>query len=199
MSPHWTLTALLILLLVGVVKAGYLFLRLAILAGMGLMGMYLMHKLAQDYNKIRGPMKAVQAAGRLLGIWKRSIPDEALFTPLHDEPPIFDPFKIFDDKSHFGDHLHPTFENVLKFDQNECTRRLVCQLASRKQRLNQNESTILKLIKMKTNQKESNLARQVFEEAANVGYKSKDPKKCQEVFKKCRFTDKQMQRVIRVF
>ncbi|KAL1456706.1 hypothetical protein WDU94_001414 [Cyamophila willieti] len=120
-----------------------------------------------------------------------------MFTPLHDEPPIFDPFKVFDE-SNFGDHLHPTFENVLKFDQNECTRRLVCQLATRKQRLNQNESTILKLIKMKSNQKD-NHARQVFEEAANVGYKSKDPKKCQEVFKKCRFTDKQMQRVIRVF
>ncbi|KAI5702079.1 uncharacterized protein LOC103505216 [Diaphorina citri] len=205
MLRSWTI-ALLVLLLAGVAKAGYHFIRLALMAGMGLIGLWLLHKLAQDYNKIRNPQKAVKAAGRLLGLWKRSIPDDPLFDQFRDpDQPILDPFKFFDDKYNgrydeddISLNVHPNFDTVLYFDQNECARRLVCQLATRNKDLNQNESTILKLIKMKSNQKDSR-SRAIFQEAADVGYKSKDPKKCKEVFKKCRFTDWQMQRVIRVF
>lgn len=38
----------------GLVKAHTHFIRLALLAILGLLGMYLLHKLAQDWNKIRG-------------------------------------------------------------------------------------------------------------------------------------------------
>lgn len=202
MSRNWTLIALLLLLLAGVAKAGYHFIRLALLAGMGLIGMWLLHKLAQDYNKIRKPAQAVKAAGRLLGLWKRSISDEMVHH-LEGLEPVLDPFKFFDEKYGQSDtddvslSVHPNFDTVLYFDQNECARRMVCQLATRK-RLNQNESAVLKLIKMQTNQKD-NHGREVFRKAADVGYKSKDPKKCKEIFKKCRFTDAQMLRVIRVF
>lgn len=201
MSRNWTLIALLLLLLAGVAKAGYHFIKLALMAGMGLIGLWMLHKLAQDYNKIRKPAQAAKAAGRLLGLWKRSI-SEDMVHQLEDQEPVLDPFKFFDEKYGSFDsddvslNVHPNFDTVLYFDQNECARRMICQLATRKQ-LNQNESAILKLIKMK-NQKDRH-GREVFRKAADVGYKWKDAKKCKEVFKRCRFTDAQMLRVIRVF
>lgn len=202
MPQHWTLTALLIILIITVVKAGHLFIKLALTLGMGLIGLYLLHKLAQDYNKIRMPVKAAQTAGRLLGLWKRSIPDEPLLQQFHTKSTVLDPFTFLDEK--FADEgevdspvFHPNFDTVLQYDQKECARRLVCTLATRKL-LNKNESTILKLIKLKSNQKDSQ-GRVVFEKAAAIGYKSKDPKKCKEAFKKCRMTDRQMQIVMRVF
>lgn len=52
----WKATAIAItfIILGGLVKAGMHFIRLALLAILGLLGMYLLHKLAQDWNKIRG-------------------------------------------------------------------------------------------------------------------------------------------------
>lgn len=69
--------AFLLLILTGVAKASLHFIRLLVLAGAGLAGMYMVHLLAQDWTKIR-PNRP--AATRLLqsalqGISKRSIPD----------------------------------------------------------------------------------------------------------------------------
>lgn len=51
----WKATAITITIIIlgGLVKAHMHFIRLALLAIMGLLGMYLLHKLAQDWNKIR--------------------------------------------------------------------------------------------------------------------------------------------------
>jgi len=67
----------LVLVMGAAVKAHIHFIRLALLAAMGLCGMWMMHKLAQDYHKISSrPMKPAAMAAKLLGLGKRSIPDE---------------------------------------------------------------------------------------------------------------------------
>lgn len=65
----------LMLLLAGMVRAGYHFIRLALLAAMGLAGMYMLHMLAQDYNKITNRPRPAVAATRALfrAITKRDV------------------------------------------------------------------------------------------------------------------------------
>lgn len=72
-SRHTLYQLLVILAISTIVRAGGHFVRLALLAFMGLMGMWMMHKLAQDYQHYSKP---AHAAGKLLGLWKRSIPDQ---------------------------------------------------------------------------------------------------------------------------
>lgn len=69
----------LVLVMGAAVKAHIHFIRLALLAAMGLAGMWMMHKLAQDWQKISSRPKPMAMAGKLLGLWKRSI-DEAVST-----------------------------------------------------------------------------------------------------------------------
>lgn len=73
---RFALIGFLVLVMGAAVKAHIHFIRLALLAAMGLAGMYMMHKLAQDWHKISSHnSKPAATAGRLLGLWKRSIPD----------------------------------------------------------------------------------------------------------------------------
>lgn len=76
---RFAIIGFLVLVMGAAVKAHIHFIRLALLAAMGLAGMWMMHKLAQDWQKIsHRPAKPAAAAmaGKLLGLWKRSIPDE---------------------------------------------------------------------------------------------------------------------------
>lgn len=68
-----TLIGFLVLVMGAAVKAHIHFIRLALLAAMGLAGMWMMHKLAQDWQKISSRPKPAAMAGKLLGLWKRSI------------------------------------------------------------------------------------------------------------------------------
>jgi len=73
--------AVLLLILIGSARAGYHLVRIVVLAGIGLAGMYMLHKLAQDYQKIQGnrpssgAAKVAAAGGRALlrAIFKRSV------------------------------------------------------------------------------------------------------------------------------
>lgn len=77
-NMRFAIIGFLVLVMGAAVKAHIHFIRLALLAAMGLAGMWMMHKLAQDWHKISSsrPAKPAAMAGRLLGLWKRSIPDE---------------------------------------------------------------------------------------------------------------------------
>ena len=73
-------TSLFLLLMAATVRAHLHFVRLAVMALTGLAGMYMLHLLAQDYNKITNrpnrpaAPKALLAAGKALGLFKRSVP-----------------------------------------------------------------------------------------------------------------------------
>lgn len=76
-STHLFVVILLAVIL-GVARAQLHIIRLALLAAMGLGGLYLLHLLAQDYNTIRQPARpAVKLAATALRalLVKRSIPD----------------------------------------------------------------------------------------------------------------------------
>jgi len=76
---RFAIIGFLVLVMGAAVKAHIHFIRLALLAAMGLVGMWMMHKLAQDWHKISSsgkPAKPAAMAGKLLGLWKRSLPDE---------------------------------------------------------------------------------------------------------------------------
>lgn len=76
---RFAIIGFLVLVMGAAVKAHIHFIRLALLAAMGLAGMWMMHKLAQDWHKISSsgkPAKPAAMAGKLLGLWKRSLPDE---------------------------------------------------------------------------------------------------------------------------
>ncbi|KAL4105108.1 hypothetical protein QTP88_020380 [Uroleucon formosanum] len=77
-NMRFTIIGFLVLVMGAAVKAHIHFIRLALLAAMGLAGMWMMHKLAQDWHKISSsrPAKPAAMAGKLLGLWKRSLPDE---------------------------------------------------------------------------------------------------------------------------
>lgn len=81
-----TTVTILVLVLSSLVKAHIHFIRLALLLLLGLAGMYLLHKLAQDWNRIRGgggggggggrPQRLASAFGtatRFFRISKRSV------------------------------------------------------------------------------------------------------------------------------
>lgn len=74
-TMRFALIGFLVLLISAAVKAHVHFIRLALLAAMGLAGMYMMHKLAQDWHKISTHNRPAAMAGKLLGLWKRSIPE----------------------------------------------------------------------------------------------------------------------------
>ncbi|CAH0388139.1 unnamed protein product [Bemisia tabaci] len=173
----------LILILSGVVKAHLHFIRLALLAAMGLIGLYLIHKLAQDWNKIRGGGGGGGRPGRVLGLFKRSAPE---YTELD---------QMVDDSF---DHL-PTFESILSQDPMGCARRLVCQIAAKPTKdLQPDEKQILSVLSAEDGFG-PDPARDQFKAAAALGRKKRSEFVCLKTFRKCHFTANQMLKLVRLF
>lgn len=79
MIDRTVLTTLLLLLASAVVKAHWGGLKLLLLAGAGIAGLYMVHLLAQDYNKYQAnrPSRGFGLVSGLIS--KRSIPDDVSF------------------------------------------------------------------------------------------------------------------------
>ncbi|XP_025421953.1 uncharacterized protein LOC112691773 isoform X2 [Sipha flava] len=176
-----TLIGFLVLVMGAAVKAHIHFIRLALLAAMGLMGMWMMHKLAQDWQKISSsnrpakPASAAMAAGKLLGIWKRSIPDAHLDEFVEES---LDDFYKFDD--------------ILRQDRSTCARKMICQIAATPQnQLNRVETNLLKMLSPSEHFGDD-AAKNIFRKAMNFGRSKKDVKACHQEYKKCRFNTRQM-------
>uniref|UniRef100_A0A8D8T6D7 Uncharacterized protein n=2 Tax=Cacopsylla melanoneura TaxID=428564 RepID=A0A8D8T6D7_9HEMI len=173
---------LVILALSALVRAGGHFMRLAMMALMGLMGMWLMHKLAQDYQHY---MKPAHAAGKLLGLWKRSIPDQEI-----------EKLKLESHLPFVNENAYITFAEILDYDQSQCARRLVCEVGTTPYtHLNTHEKTIMNILRFKQN----NDAHSVFRTAAALGKLTKDTRVCKNYFSKCKLTEDQMKRIMKVF
>lgn len=93
-----TTMAIFIMIFGSLVKAHMHFIRLALLCILGLLGMYMLHKLAQDWNKIRGggggggggggsrPQRLASVlgmAGTLFRISKRSVDSQVRLTTFY--------------------------------------------------------------------------------------------------------------------
>ncbi|XP_050425886.1 uncharacterized protein LOC126836471 [Adelges cooleyi] len=164
-----------LLVMAATIKAHIHFMRLALLCILGLAGMWMMHKLAQDWQKISGSNRPVQTAGRLLGLWKRSIPDATMDTYVEESMNNF--YK---------------FDEILKFDKSMCARKMVCQIAATpKNLLNQVEVNILKMLSPDEHFGD-NPAKDIFRKAMDLGHRKKSTKACDAEYKKCRFNTHQM-------
>ncbi|XP_008467469.1 uncharacterized protein LOC103504942 [Diaphorina citri] len=173
---------LVILALSALIRAGGHFMRLALMMFMGLMGMYLMHKLAQDYQHWQRP---AHAAGKLLGLWKRSIPDQEI-----------EKLKLESQLPFVNENTFITFAEILDYDQSQCARRLVCQIGVMPHHtLNVHEKTIMNILRFK----QENEAHTIFRTAAALGKITKDNQVCRNYFSKCKLTDEQMQRIMKFF
>ncbi|KAL5237815.1 hypothetical protein ACI65C_005225 [Semiaphis heraclei] len=168
----------LVLVMGAAVKAHIHFIRLALLAAMGLAGMWMMHKLAQDWHKISSsnrPAKPAAMAGKLLGLWKRSLPDEHVNA--YVEESLFDFYK---------------FDEILRQDRSTCARKMICQIAATPEnQLNQVETNLLKLLSP-TEHFGENMAKNIFRKAMDLGRSKKDANACHLEYKKCRFNTRQM-------
>lgn len=99
---HW-LKYLFIAAIFGFAKA-HQFIRLVILASLGLAGLWMVHTLAQDYNKIQSTAGDVQSSGGDTRIFKRSVEADQ--------------------------NNEINWETILSKDPASCTRSFICQLAA---------------------------------------------------------------------
>ncbi|XP_075214042.1 uncharacterized protein LOC142320229 [Lycorma delicatula] len=170
----WTILGVLVIVLGGVVKAHMHFIRMALLALLGLVGLYLVHKLAGDYQKITG-------GGKSLGLWKRSLPDE---------------LETMIDRSLHNDH---PFNSILAQDPVGCARKMVCTLAARKQsQLNSGEKAILNMIRSNSFVIDDK-GHKAFKRAVLLGEKSKNSEICAKAYSMCIYTTSQLGKILNSF
>ncbi|XP_074036653.1 uncharacterized protein [Leptinotarsa decemlineata] len=108
---YW-LKLLLLSTFLGFVKAQH-FIKLVVLAGLGLAGLWMVHTLAQDFNVIQNNSNNNDGER---GLFKRSIPDKD---------------KVID------------WEMVLSRDPASCARSFLCQLVATKEQLLSNEEKLM--------------------------------------------------------
>ncbi|VVC33175.1 Protein of unknown function DM4/12 [Cinara cedri] len=172
---RFALIGFLVLVMGVVVKAHMHFIRLALIAAMGLMGMWMMHKLAQDWHKISTANRPAMMAGKLLGLWKRSIPETHVDAFVEES--LHDFYK---------------FDEILRQDRSMCARKMICQIAATpKSQLNQVEINLLKILSPSEHFGD-NAAKEIFRKAMDLGRTKKDVKACHTEYKKCRFNTRQM-------
>ncbi|XKL65251.1 hypothetical protein PGB90_008671 [Kerria lacca] len=181
-----TTMAIFIMIFGSLVKAHMHFIRLALLCILGLLGMYMLHKLAQDWNKIRGggggggggggsrPQRLASVlgmAGTLFRISKRSVDSQVIDIPL--------------------DNIIKKFSIILYFDPIGCARKFVCYSASKSAaNLTRNEFNLLQLLD-KPDENEND-AFKIFQEAAVLGRMSKNVTMCEKKYRTCYLSNKQL-------
>lgn len=171
------------LALAGMVRAGHHFIRLAILLALGLGGMYMLHMLAQDYNKItnRPARPAVAAATRAAtraltrAIGKRDV--GAVLQEREREQSEWGPMRRA---------VGHVLKQVLLQDPLGCARKLVCQLAaSKSETLRPHEAAILRLVERSQLEDGDDDASAEFRAAQRLGKSSGDEARCAARYSRC--------------
>ncbi|XP_067626258.1 uncharacterized protein [Eurosta solidaginis] len=103
---------------------------LILLMGMGLGALYMMHLLAQDYNKIRRPVsaaaRALVSASNLVPRVKRETPKSITKVYMW----VSQPEQSATQSSQNATSLNIDWKRILSRDPFECLQSLICQLAS---------------------------------------------------------------------
>ncbi|KAG5896433.1 hypothetical protein JTB14_022512 [Gonioctena quinquepunctata] len=169
---HW-LKLFLFSVLLGFAKAQH-FIRLVILASLGLGGLWMVHTLAQDFNFIQannGNNDNGDRGGIFRNLFKRSIPERE---------------RVID------------WETVLSRDPASCARSFICQLAAtEKKLLSKEEERMLGLVRNSSH--EDTWASKQLQEALRNGGKVTRPGQCMEIYKYCPFTSQMMMTLLRMF
>ncbi|XP_046995688.1 uncharacterized protein LOC124607407 [Schistocerca americana] len=163
-------TVLLLAAAAGVARASAHFIRLALVAVMGLAGMYMLHVLAQDYNAIRQPVRAKVASAILRSvIAKRSAADSP----------------VVGEAASAG---RPSLDwgRVLRADPAGCARRVLCELAAKPElRLSDADRRLLALVTDGGGGGRGDVSWRAFWRAVEVGRSAADPAACWAAFRGC--------------
>ncbi|XP_063918604.1 uncharacterized protein LOC135133968 [Zophobas morio] len=156
--------------LIGLSKA-HGFIKLVILAALGLAGLWMVHTLAQDYGNISGHGGGGGGGGGK-AFEKRSI----------------------DDKTQYNIN----WEFVLSRDPARCARSFICQLAAQDEdRLDVVGKKILSLTRSSA-QKDSWASKQLLE-ALKYGETVSHPTQCMKMYKLCPYTSQTMTTLLKLF
>ncbi|CAG9858999.1 unnamed protein product [Phyllotreta striolata] len=162
---------LLFSLVLGLAK-GAPFIRVVILAGLGLAGLWMVHTLAQDFSSIQnnGGINFNPSGGR--EIFKRSTQEADM--------PVID------------------WEMVLSRDPASCARSFLCQLvATEKELLTAEEKLMLKLVRYSAH--EDTWASKQLQDALRKGEKVAKPSQCMKIYKFCPYTSQMMMVLLKLF
>ncbi|XP_065218900.1 uncharacterized protein LOC135844596 [Planococcus citri] len=183
-----TVVAIMFIVLGGLVKAGMHFIRLALLAILGLLGMYLLHKLAQDWNKIR------PGGGGGGGNRPRITSLLGMATRLFRSKRSVDPHTLMDTTNNFEDTISSKFSNILYFDPMGCARKFICYSSCKPaSNLTQSENNLLQMFKTDPSESpKDHKAFKVFHDAAQLGKITKNVTLCEKAYRFCYLTNKQL-------
>ncbi|EEB18250.1 hypothetical protein Phum_PHUM506940 [Pediculus humanus corporis] len=173
-------TSFFLLIFASFVKASSLGIKLLIMMGAGLAGMYMMHLLAQDYNKYTS-----------LNRPSRSVDN------LHDNTTTFimDEEVVRESENNYRLNEIITFEKIIQFDPTGCARRYVCTIATKSnKKQNQYERNLIQILR--SNNGKHDTGREAFNFALNLGRDKKDPDACAREYSKCLFSVSEMLKLV---
>ncbi|XP_030746460.1 uncharacterized protein LOC115875197 isoform X1 [Sitophilus oryzae] len=196
-------------IVLGLAKANN-FMRVILMAGMGLAGLWMVHTLAQDFHTI--VQSGFGSGGHGFGgggggggdklynsKWetKANVPKNRQSSGafLDDELKVFK--RSVTEAAKTKPHIN--WDVVIKRDPVSCARSFICQLqASREEELSREEKIILNLTKMAADD-ESSYAGQELREALDNGVSVTYPHDCMKMYRFCPYTKKMMMTLLRVF
>ncbi|KAF6199609.1 hypothetical protein GE061_005907 [Apolygus lucorum] len=188
-KPWWLW--LLIVVVVGLAKAHLHMIRLVILLAVGLGGMYMLHILAQDFNKIRKGWPFPQRPGRLLGvssgIFKRSTDEVERNNEVEMQKQLLTARLANETRE---------FPNILRNDPIGCARKYVCHISGRtRAKLTSTQSNVLTLLRtFQWLDTSGEWAR-----AEQLGKQKAKEGACESAYAKCFYTGAQLEKFMSLF
>ncbi|KAF7280842.1 hypothetical protein GWI33_005443 [Rhynchophorus ferrugineus] len=175
-------------LILSLVKASN-FIRVVVMAGLGLAGLWMMHTLAQDFQ---GIMKnGFGSATNLFGAGSRG--EEQTYTN-NEELKVFK--RSINDVSN---KPQINWDVIIKRDPVSCARSFICQLqASKDEELTREEKIILNITKLASNDS-SSMANEQLQEALRNGETVDNPWECMKLYRFCPYTKKIMMTLLTMF
>ncbi|XP_060532458.1 uncharacterized protein LOC132705689 isoform X2 [Cylas formicarius] len=208
-----TLLHLLVLFVILSVAKAYSFVKLVILAGLGLAGLWMIHTLAQDLNSIMQTgglgtstsglgsatlINGLGGGGLLRNLGLSSGPQQQQEQSAYGEQEIqyYNRRSVREIKDSHKSKID--WGLVISRDPASCARSFICQLAASKEsNLTKEERIILKLSRDSVN--ETSYAGQELRESLENGNLVKYPYQCMKFYKLCPYTKRIMMSLLKVF
>ncbi|KAF2893702.1 hypothetical protein ILUMI_12475 [Ignelater luminosus] len=174
------------LLVLGLGKAHHM-IRVVILAAMGLAGLWMLHTLAQDFNKIYNNVQQHQqhpASDISKFLAKRSISNSSSYSLTH--------------LNETSEHSQIDWERILTRDPVGCARSFVCQLAATNPKDILSEESIILYLIQSSSQKETWASKQL-RKALKYGQQATTPVQCRNRYRYCPYSSRTMISLLRFF
>ncbi|KAK6630394.1 hypothetical protein RUM44_005061 [Polyplax serrata] len=185
-------TSLAILSMAGCIKAGVGSIKFLVLALAGLTGMYMMHLLAQDFNKYQ----ALHSRPKRL-ISDVALPGDYAFSESSNTTSDSILRDIREKEQEYEGNELITLDRILRFDPTGCARRYVCTIATKSfKKRTQSEKNIIQMLRSLPSKRRVDSGQEAFNFAMNLGRRTKDAAACAEEYPKCIFSIAQMLKLV---